>query len=60
MFGVVSSDGIKLWANIVVPITFTATISFGLHAVVAICVRFTALYALAYFFHHITVQYLFY
>ena len=60
MFKITCSDGIKLRTHIVVPISFTASIAFGLHTVVAVGMWFTTLYALAYFLHDRAMQDLFY
>ena len=60
MFKITCSDGIKLRTHIVVPISFTASIAFGLHTVVAVGMRLPLAYALAYFLHDRTVQDLFY
>jgi hypothetical protein len=50
------SCAIKFGTYIIVPVSFTAAISFSLHTVVAIGVRFARTYALSYFLHNRTVQ----
>ena len=60
MFKIVSSGAVKFRTDIVVPVTLTTSIAFGLHTVVAVGMWFTTLYALAYFLHDRAMQDLFY
>jgi hypothetical protein len=56
MFKIVSSGAVKFRTDIVVPITFAATITFSLHTVVAVCVWLAQAYALTYFLHDGAMQ----
>jgi hypothetical protein len=60
VFKIPGLAGIKIWIYVVVPISLTATIAFGLHTVVAVAIMRAALpQSLAYLLHDRTMQDLF-